>query len=81
MPWKICWDKVVRKLAGTETRPLRSTLFTIVERKSPIPHVRLAEMCPLSPEPPYRDAHFALRRLSVGSYGITWVNMGVNGID
>src|SRR5258708_29915139 len=84
MPAKLCPARAARKLAGTETRPLRSTLLTNVDRnnatkRSP-PPPRPTESS--APDHPGQEPHApAAALLSMGTDGISWVFMGVNGIQ
>ncbi len=67
MPRKLCPASAARKLAGTDTRPLRSTLFTNVDRNNAtlVPH------CPAMAWAPHPSEWVAACPI--------WDNMGYHG--
>src|SRR5580704_14875712 len=77
--WR-CVASAERKVAGTETRPLRSTLFTKVDRNSSthFPHAHPTDSrqgagpVALVSSPQHQ-------RLSLGMIGIAWAKMGRQG--
>src|SRR5690348_1222445 len=77
MPAKLCPAKAARKLAGTETRPFRSTLFTNVDRNSAKKNAPNAR-----PEGRFRSVGSAPsvpRRAALRVHGLKWDNMGIYG--